>query len=391
MRIRRHLRRRRWTLVAIAVLLLVGFVVYVRRPTADLRTGSLEVSTGRVDIASRVPRSYRIVYRSESRAGDDVVVNTDEVVVDRPFDARSQTRAATAGSKTRAKTVNAFGRLATDRTVLAVGPSPASLDRRADVFFPAAVEDGFAAARELRRIANRTCRIFRIAGSSATPSLEKVSDADDDYSEVCVDEAGLILEELGVVDGKLLTRRIATRVDEDPKVDDGIFDLGAPTLGVRQGGGSVRRMADDSRPPGNPFWEPEDAPGGFRHRGRYAVVPPQSGFDDPTQRSQLIAFTSDVWVDGRDAIVVEQGATLGGSEPFEEDLSSEFVDVGDIGEGELVYGYITTEVRFLLGGGRFVRVFGTVEPKRLLAMARSLEEKEGGTLVFADEGPSTPD
>jgi hypothetical protein len=372
------------------VLLVIGGALYLNREREAPRAGSTVVSSGRVDIGARTPRVYRVVYRSESGRGDNLVVNTEEVVARRPFEARSVTRAAD-GRGARSTTVNAFARLQTDQTVLATGPGPAAIDRRAAAFLPEAVKDGYAESRERRRVAKRTCRIYRLAGSSIAASLEKVAAVKEDYSEVCVDEAGLILEEISVVDGERLTRRVAQMVDEDPDIDDDTFEVDDPTLGVSQGGGSVRRMAKDSRAPEEEFWEPDDDPKGFEHEGRYSVVPPQTGFDDPTQRNRLIAFTSDVWVDGSDVIVVEQGGTLGGTEPFAEDPNAEELDMGDVGEGQLVYGYLNTEVRVLLGRGRFVRVFGSVEPSRLLAVARSLEEKPGGKLVFEDELPSTPD
>jgi hypothetical protein len=143
----------------------------------------------------------------------------------------------------------------------------------------------------------------------------------------------------------------------------------------------------DSRPPGE-FWEFERPPKGFEHHGRYAVVPPQTGFDDPRQRQQLIAFTSDVWVDGVDAIVVEQGATLGGTAPFVADPNGVNLRFGSLGRGQLVYGLISTEVRVLKEGGKFVRVTGTVAPSRLVAAAGSLQKKAGGELVYLDEPPS---
>ena len=59
-----------------------------------------------------------------------------------------------------------------------------------------------------------------------------------------------------------------------------------------------------------------------------------------------------------------------------------------LGRGELLYNFRTLHVRIRLEGGRFVRVFGTRRASRLLAVARSLEEKKGGALVFKDEGPS---
>ena len=382
------LRRRKWSFVAIALMIVVGAVVYVLRPNEDLRAGSVEVDSGRVNISDRVPESYRVIYRNESRAGDDVVVNIERLLVSRPFDAILRSRPESGRGRQGAKTANAFARIVNDQTTLAIGPAPAALDKRPDTFFPSAVKDGFAEAREIRRVAGRLCRIYRMAGSSSDPSLDKVDDAGDTYSELCVDEAGLVLEEIGVNDGKLLTRRVATEVDEDPQIDDDLFEAGEPTLGVRQGGGSVREMKPDSRPPEETFWELGDEPEGFEHEGRFAVVPPQAGFNDPTQRTNLIAFTSDVWVDGPDAVVVEQGATLGGSAPFVEDLGAELVDAGEIGDAELVYGYVNTEVRKLLGGGRYIRIFGTLPPSELVDIARELEEKEGGTLEFIEVGPS---
>jgi hypothetical protein len=380
--IRRRVRQRRWSFLAIVTLVVVGVVMYLVRPSEDLRAGSVEVGEARVEVGDRIPRSYRIVYRSESRAGDDVVVNIEDVLVRRPFEARSVSRGVSGESRT--TTVNAFARLVNDRTTLAMGPSPAPLDRRPDVFLRAAVEAGYAEQREARRVARRQCRIFRMAGSPAEPSLERVSEAGDTYSEICVDGAGLVLEELNVTDGKMLTRRIATRIDLDPDVPKEAFDAGEPSLGVRQGGGSVRQMEPDSRPPGT-FWELDDEPDGFEHRGRYVVVPPQTGFDDPTQRSNLVAFTSDVWVDGPDALVIEQGATLGGSEPFAEDLGADLVDAGELGDVEVVYGYLSVEVRALLGGGRFIRIFGTLPPDELIEIAKDMREEEGGTIEFVDE------
>lgn len=371
-----------------ATLALAGVLVYVFWPGPDLREGSEPLGDARVRVASRTLSSYGIVYRVESRAGGAVVVSTDRLVVRRPFEARSQNRSGPPpGGKEQSETVNALTRLKTGRLTLAVPPAPASLDRRPDAFFPEVVKAGYASEREVRRVAGRRCRIYRMAGDAGALSLAKAEKATDTYNEVCVDEAGLVLEEIGVTDGKLLTRRLAVEVDEDPDIEDGSFDPGEPSLEVRQGGGAVRQLTPDSPAPGT-FWELGAPPEGFEHRGRYSVVPPQTGFDDPTQRQRLIAFASDVWVDGVDVLIVEQGATLGGTAPFAEDPNAQRVRVGELGRGELVYGFASTEVRVLRDGGRFVRVFGTLAPSRLLAAARSLEEKEGGTLVFLDERPT---
>lgn len=370
-----------------ATLALAGVLVYVFWPGPDLREGSEPLGDVTVDVGNRTPTAYLIVYRVENRAGDSVVVSTERLLVRRPFEAVStRLTGPPPGGKEQSRTVSAFARLKNDQLTLAAPPSPASLDRRTDAFFPEAVKAGYAEEREARRVAGRRCRVYRMAGGAGAAGLAPVAEAEDTYTDVCVDEAGLVLEEVGVVGGELLTRRLAARVDESPEIPDGSFEAGEPTLDVRQGGGSVCQLAPGSRPP-EAFWELRKPPEGFTHRGRYTVVPPQTGFDDPTQRQGLVAFTSDVWRRGSDVLVVEQGGTLGGSAPFEEDPDAQGVRLGALGRGQLVYGSSSAEVRVLRKGGRFVRVLGTIPPSRLVTAGRSLNEEKGGELRFVGECP----
>lgn len=381
-----RVRKRKGAAGAAAVLALAGTLVYVLWPGPDLREGSEELGGAdvAVDVGSRPPSSYRIVYRVENRAGGRTIVATETLLVRRPFEALSvRTSGPPPGKKEDNRTVNGFGRLRNGDLILAVPPATAALDRRLDTYVEAAAKDGFAGAREARRVAGRRCRVFRLSAPGGIEGLVPVREIEEDYSDVCIDAAGLVLEEVGVVGGEPLNRKVATRVDEAPDVAEGSFDVGDPTLDVRQGGGSVRQITLSSRPPGT-FWELRAVPEGFTHDGRYTVVPPQTGFDDPTQRQRLIAFTSDVWRNGVDVLIVEQGATLGGSAPFSEDPKAKRVGVGALGRGQLVYGPSSVEVRVLREGGRFVRVTGTLRPSELLRAARSLEEVEGGELVFLD-------
>jgi hypothetical protein len=100
------------------------------------------------------------------------------------------------------------------------------------------------------------------------------------------------------------------------------------------------------------------------------------------QRSSIIASVDDVWVDGADVLIVEQGGTLGGGEPFSADKNARSVHAGPLGDGELAYTLRSSEVRVRTGGGRFVIVEGTLSPSRLLAVARSLVKTNGGALTF---------
>lgn len=375
--------RRRKRLVALAlVLVLAAVAAYVLRPGPNLREGSVELSSGTMRIGERKPDAYSIIYRLESHAGGEDVVSTERLWVRRPFESRVESwSGAPPGTKRTSTSINAFGRIRFNEATFNVAPAPAPQDRRVDVALEEAERGGYVDVRELRRVADRKCRVLRIAGEGQSGSLLRFEDDAETYTDVCLDEAGLALEEANIVDGKLLTRKLAVEVDESPKLDDAMFRAGEAKLTVRQGGGSVKEAEPTSRPPGT-FWElPEDPPG-FERVGRYAVIPPQAGFEDPTQRAGILAFTSDVWVLGIDVLVIEQGATLGGRDAFAPDPDARKVDVGDLGRGEVVYGLRTNEIRVLRKGGQFVRVFGTLEPSRLLAFARSLEEQPGDELVY---------
>ena len=377
--------RRRKRLIALAlVLALAAIAVYVLRPGPNLREGSVELSSGTVRVGERNPDSYRVVYRIESRAGGELVVSTERLFVRRPFESRQESWSGPPpGTRRTSTSINAFGRIRFNDATFNVAPAPAPQDRRVDTSLEEAERGGYLDVRELRRVAGRTCRIHRIAGEGQSGSLLRLDDDAETYTDICLDEAGLLLEEVTVVDGDLLSRKVASEVDESPELNDGMFRAGETELEVRQGGGSVKQAQPASRPPGT-FWELPAQPRGFERRGRYAVIPPQAGFDDPTQRSGIITFVTDVWVRGIDVLVVEQGATLGGRDPFAADPNARKVRVGDLGHGEVLYGLRTSEVRVLRKGGKFVRVFGTLEPSRLLAIARSLEEQPGGELVYLD-------
>jgi hypothetical protein len=383
-RIRWRVRRRRRSIALALVLALAAVAVYVLWPGPNLREGSAELSSGTVRVGERRPDSYRIVYRLESRAGGELVVSTERLWVRRPFESRQESWSGPPpGTKRTSTSINAFGRIRFNNAGFNVAPAPAPQDRRVDALLQEAERGGYVDVRELRRVAGRTCRIHRIAGEGQSGSLLRLEDDAETYSDTCLDEAGLALEEVSVVDGDLLTRKLAVEVDESPELDDEMFRPGEVELSVRQGGGSVKEAEPTSRPPGT-FWELPDEPRGFERQGRYAVIPPQAGFDDPTQRSGIITFVTDVWVRGIDVLIIEQGATLGGRDPFAADPNARKVQVGELGRGEVLYGLRTSEVRVLRKGGKFVRVFGTLEPSRLLAFARSLEERPGGELVYLD-------
>lgn len=395
------LRVRVLSLVALVLLaVLVVTLVSLGGDGGDVRGGSTVVAdTGRPVAVESTPRTYRIVYRVENRGGGDLVVETEEVTVRRPFDGRVVDRSGEPpGDDEQSVTVTRFGFFGTDSpraqpTVLHVPPNPPAGDADPVDALNAAVDLDLAELRERRRIeaVERECHVYRIGGPVAGGPLTPVGGVEGEHTDVCVDASGLVLEEVNVVDdGRVLRRRVAVEVDESPRLDGDVFrgpDAEVPP--ADQGGGSTLEVEATSRPPADPFFELPDAPAGFEHRGRYAVIPPQAeAFGDPRQQGQRVAGVSDVYVRGPELLVIDQGGTLGRVDAFEEHPFGREVDGGSLGSDELLLGPRTSEVRVAREGGRYVRVYGTVAPELLLDVIRSLEPRDGGELVYLDE-PTT--
>jgi hypothetical protein len=189
-----------------------------------------------------------------------------------------------------------------------------------------------------------------------------------------------------VAAGRPIARRVAVEIDEAPDLDDDLFPSGEATVEATSGGGVMRRLAEGSMPPG-PFLVADAIPEGFTTIGRFSVVPPQAeNFGaDPAREGFRRAQIADVYERGLDVLVVEQGATLGGSPPFEPDPSSPTLDLGPLGTAEVRYSAIGNQVRAQRAGGKYVQATGTLPPDELAAVLRSLREVPGGELVYADE------
>lgn len=388
------------TLAAVLVAAAVALAVYsIGRDEADVRDGSTVVSAEATPLrVGPTPVTYRVVYRVENRAGGDLVLRTEEVRVRRPFSGRIDDRPGKPpGGAADSVTVSRFGAFEfesarSEPLALQVAPSPPTGDVRAGAALEAARRARLVELRERRRVepVARECVVYRLGGVR-TEVVRPYESGADEYTDVCVDEAGFVLEEVHVVEGsRVVNRRLAVSIDESPRLDPDLFagpDADPPP--PDQGGGSVLAVDPDSRPPGDPFYELPGAPSGFSRRGRYAVIPPQAeAFADPLQFGRRLAAVVDVWVRGPDLVVVDQGGTQGRVPAFEPDPDATRVDAGALGEAELLFGLRASEVRVLQEGGRYVRVYGNVDPALLLDVARRLTPEPGGTLVYLDRPPA---
>ena len=352
------------------------------------RTGSDEVPGAPPVEVTSTPASFRITYRVED-VGPEIGYRTDVVSVRRPWESLLVSRSGRPpGTKELSSQVATFGQR-TNRNadqqpvVLELGPVlPASDLRLAGVLGPA-TEAGRIERREVRRVAGRTCQVYRSADYLSATVLSPPTD--ELYADSCVDAAGLLLEEVLVSDGKPIARRVAVEVEEDVALGDDLFPSGEPSLPASEGGGNMRRLADGTTPPG-PFFVADAIPAGFTTMGRYSVVPPQAeNFGEDISREDFRrAQIADVYVRGTDVLVVEQGAKLRGAAPFEIDPANPTVDVAPFGPGEVRYGGVGVQVRVLRPEGRFFQATGTLPAEELAAVLRSLREVPGGELVFAE-------
>ena len=332
-----------------------------RRPVAALAAlaaGAILVGCGsdppRLQIGAG-PASYRIEYRVEGQS-----VSTETVTVVRPF----ASSVVTAGS---VRTTD-LGRIALGEQVLAHPPNGTTADVRVSAVLDDAEAAGLLERREIREILGRRCQVLRSGRPLREGPLQPPTART--YSDACVDESGLVLEEVLVTDGERDLRRVAVAVELDVELDTAGLAERDTTVPADQGGGAVRPVrADDDLPPPELVLRPP--PAGFRSLGHYLVVPPRG--QDPFLGGEGRAATAEVFVRGIDVVVVEQGGTLLGTAAFPEPAGNRAaVDLGEIGEGEAVLSAQVNEVRRDLGGGRFVRISGTLPIADLAAIARSL-------------------
>jgi hypothetical protein len=319
-----------------------------------------------------LPSSYRITYDVQQRDGDDVIEREAVLTVRRPWQSRFDL-----GDIVRVADFAYFGEQepGDETEVVTAVPTPSPGDVRADV-----IELGEPV--EVRRVAGRLCAVHRF-GASLLDGLYVEGDTVED----CIDEDGLVLEEITYLDDEVDTRRVATAVEIDPP-DDVAFEIeGVRARSADDGGGSIQEIEPTSAPPGV-FWELSAPPAGFERMGRYAMVPPQEArLDDEQTRARYIAGVVDVWTRGDDVLIVDQGGTLGQVPPFGVDPRGEAInDLGEVGvAGELVREPYGAEVRVLIPPGRFVKVRGTLPVDELLEVVRSLHPVDGTGLVYVEE------
>lgn len=207
-----------------------------------------------------------------------------------------------------------------------------------------------------------------------------------DHNDLCVDQHGLVLREEITTSGAVVERRTAVAVDQQPTVAADAFEPLGWRIPEENGGGRVRRVTADSRPPGVDHHELPTAPPGTDLLGRFGVLTDTAPAPGPAGPVDQVISMVDAYVGGAEVLTIENGASIGGGAV----LGRGDVDVPLSFAPDATAVFLTTgvELRVPLPEGRFLRLTATMSIDELVSLAESLEVVAGpGDVVAFDDEP----
>jgi hypothetical protein len=337
------------------------------------------------------PGILEIVYRVERLTTG--VVDTEQRLVRPPFEVRIETHrvepdevdldaepeildiAVLGGAET--------GPPGQDRYLVVVPPTPALRGAHLGTDVAAAIAAGVLEPLGFgRRIADRDCSEVR-TGAPLDGGLLRAP-SEDDRNDVCVDDAGIVLREEITQGGRLVERRTAVSVDLSPEPEGDAFTPLGERIPELDGGGRVRRVTPDSRPPDVAHLQLAEPPAGLEPVGRFGVLTDAPVGANVAGTVEQVISMVDVLAGEGEVLVIENGASVRGA-PV---LGRGDVEVALPWAPEATAVFLATgvEVRAPLATGRFVRITSTLPLARVLEIAVSLVAVEGpGEVVPLDD------
>ena len=318
--------------------------------------------------------SYRVSYEVQVIADTGEVEHHFETLsVRRPFDAHITFYAG--GSADAAEEFESVVNLGLSSESSSGGepetrqslPAAGRADVRLDVTLDDLVKSGYFTAREQRRVVGRPCTVYRTGRTVESNVAAKPTDTD--YVDVCIDESGLMLEEMSVNSGKVSLRVVATDVAIAPTFADDEFTITQAPLGTSDGAAVLNEIDKTVVPNANVLRLPTP-PEGFEHKARYLLR------EAPTAEvaASGVAPTKDTYVDvyvnGTKTIVIHQGPTA--HEPTVDTTDAQTVDLGLWGEGKLVLGITGHVVSLNPTGQWFIHVTASITSAELQNVATQL-------------------
>ena len=359
--------------------------VTLTSPTVSVGDGLITISTP--------PSTYNLTYRIETFGDDGQSTTTEDTTVRRPFDGSVASKEGEPpGAAEQWHALSNFG-VYSDTTagtgangeqsgsttrVQKALPQSALGDFRLDATLDDLITAGTFVRGETRSVLGRNCQVYRTG--QPLESFGVAAATETDYTDACIDEAGLMLEEVSVQSGKLATRLIATQVTTTPTITDTTFAItGTPT--ALADGGTELNPIDAATAPAPVYWRLDAPPDGYTLQGRYVLRHAANPTTDATgTTTTTVAGTAptivdsyvDVYVAGINTIIVTQGPSAG--EPSAPTTGGITGDVGTLGATTTVAGLTgsTLVAHPTTPDGWYLHVAGTVNLATIQQIAQSL-------------------
>jgi hypothetical protein len=342
-------------------------------PSPALNAAPVPGAEGPLAMAD-TPAGYHAVYRAESYQGAKVTRTTEDISVRRPFDGRVSIREGT----TPAGALQFEGRstLGSYANYTESGPSQVSGDAPGVAFgdlrlgssLDDLVANGLFLPRERRQALGQECQVYRTG--SPLQSQKVTAPTATDYADTCLNAAGLPLEEVTVVGGKLTQRLTATELVADPAFEPDTFTIQGDPVSFGQGG-SVLTPVDPAASPPPGFWQLDGPPAGFEHQGRYVLQTVDQAAPDS---GQPVSSYVDAYVRGADVLVVRQGPVAGEPDLTPAPPDGDPFDLGPLGPAQVHLSSVGPTVAARPGTDTYVDVSGTLSPAELRGVAAGLRQ-----------------
>jgi hypothetical protein len=326
---RRRRRRVLWASIGVVILLVAGGVTFlVLRDTggsgeavnATLTSPVVSQPASPFSI-STVPTAYHVVYKIDTSGAQGNQTMTEDMTIQRPFNSKIVTKSGPPPGTTEQWTASSNLGLYADTSsggspqVRQSHPQTALGDFRLDATLTDLVSSGMFQTKERRTVLGRDCQVYRTG--VALESFSTQAPTAKDYADVCIDSAGLMLEEVAVSSGKLSERLIATTVDDKAAPTADTFTISGTPTTIANGGSELVKI-DAATAPAPGYWTFGTVPQGYTLEGRYRLRT-QANTPDSTDPSSTTTTTVagqqpptadsyvDVYVNGTQTIVIQQG------------------------------------------------------------------------------------
>lgn len=249
-----------------------------------------------------------------------IVTSTEAFRVQRPFRTHIDSRAGAPPGGDRQWTIvsdlgvsSSLASGSPEADVETILPSAGIGDWRLDAVLGDLVADGSFQMRDRRTFLGRQCQVYRTG--SPLEDYEVSAPTAATYADVCIDAAGLVLEQVAMRGGRVVEHLTATSVDVAPALTDDDFAIVGSPAPLTSGGMSLTLVGGP--PTDASYWSLPAPPAGYQLIGRYTLeqtatdsassgVPVDTGGVGPTT---VVTSYVDVYTHGPDTVVIHQGPT----------------------------------------------------------------------------------